>query len=301
MSKDVKNTNKEIKEKKSIWQTDIKDLFNTDIFRKEVSTKGILITVAIILILGLYGYFIIYPKFNEFRLSKDNLDKATNELIGYKQELEELPTKEEKLDNLNIEAKIKSQQLSHDMEDGLFLIGLDKVIRNLDIRLISYKISDSIDYTNFYAIPMSLSIEGDYRRIRELIYYLEEQKNITQVMDYNMSAKMTETKKEITKRVYWTSEDTHYHLDSNCKNLNREVNVLYGTSSQSGKRAPDPDCVGDISNTIDVEVTSKAKGEVLADINFIVYSSDKNILKLETDNPEKWKPGKYNPFQDTLN
>ncbi len=291
---------KEVKEKKSIWQTDIKDLFNTDTLNKEVSSKGIFIIIGTILVLGLYGYFLVYPKFNEFKSSKDNLDSAMNELNRYKQELAELPIKQEKLENLKKEANVKSKKLSHDMEDGLFLIGLDKIMRNLDIKLLSYQISDSVDYTNFYAIPMSLSIEGDYRRIRELIYYLEEQKNITQVMDHNMSAKLTEIKKETTKRVYWTRGDTNYHLDKECSNM-VEGNVLYGTPAQSGGRQPDPDCVGDISNTIDVEVTSKASGDISANINFIVYSSERDMIKLETDNPEEWKPGKYNPFQDTLN
>lgn len=291
---------RDIKEKKSIWQTDIKDLFKFGNSRNELGASGVLIIIGIILFLGVYGYFIIYPKFTEFVSSKSNLESAVDELNKYEKELEALPIKQDQLDNLTREARIKGQQLSHDMEDGLFLIGLDKFIRSLDIRLLNYQISDSIDYTNFYAIPMSLNVEGDYRRVRELIYYLEEQKNITQVMDYNMSAKMTESKKEITKRVYWTRGDSNYHLDKNCTKM-IEGNVLYGTSTQSGGRNPDPDCVGDISNTIDVEVTSKAKGDVTANINFIVYSSDKDMIKLETDNPSSWKPGKYNPFQDTLN
>ena len=53
---------------------------------------------------------------------------------------------------------------------------------------------------------------------------------------------------------------------------------------------------------MDVEVTSTAIREIFQlSIKFIVYSSDKDIIKLETDEPETWKPGKYNPFQDTLN
>lgn len=300
MSREIKEINKDIEEKKSIWQADIKDLFKKDILKREVSAKGLFITLGVVLILGLYGYFIVYPKFNKFMESKNNLDSSLKEMNNYKKELEELPAKQEKLDNLTRESRVKSKQLSHDMEDGLFLIGLDKVMKSLDIKLNNYQISDSVDYTNFYAIPMSLNVEGDYRRIRELIYYLEEQKNITQVMDYNMTAKMTEVKKETTKRVYWTREDTNYHLDKECSNM-IEGNVLYGTPTQSGGRKPDSDCVGDVANTIDVKVTSKASGDISANINFIVYSSDKDIIKLETDNPSTWKPGKYNPFQDTSN
>jgi len=304
VSKDMKNTD-EVKEKKSILQMDVKDLFKSDVLKKDVSPKGAVIAIiALVGIIG-YGYLFIYPKFAEYKIGKNNLKSSQSELAEYQKKLDEIPMLEERLDTLTKEAKIKSKRLSHDMEDGLFLIGLDKIIRDLDIRLMNYSIEESVDYTNFYAIPMSLSVEGDYRRVRELIYYLEEQKNITQVMDYSMVTKMTETKKEVNKRVYWTSDDTHYHLDKTCPNMEgidgEEKVIAYGAPSQSEGRKPDPDCVGDIANTIDVEVTSKATGDVSTNIKFIVYSSDKDIIKLDTAKPETWKPGKYNPFEDTLN
>lgn len=197
------------------------------------------------------------------------------------------------------EIGVKSRKLSYDMEDGLFIIGLDKMIRELDIILKDYSIGDIAEYEKFYGIPMTLNIEGDYRRVRELIYFIEEQKNITQVMEYSINTKKTESKKEISKRVYWTRNDTNYHLNKTCPSM-IGGDVLYGTPAQSGGRKPDSECVGDISNTIDVEITSDAKGDVSANINFIIYSSENNNIKLETDKPESWKPGKYNPFQDTL-
>ena len=242
----------------------------------------------------------VYPKYIEYKSTATNLESVQDELLQYQQRMDEIPALEEQLSALTKEAKIKSKKLSHDMEDGLFLIGLDKMINELEITLKNYKIDEIVDYDKFYAIPMSIDVEGDYRRVRELIYFLEEQKNITQVMDFSMNTKMTETKKEVSKRIYWTRGDKHYHLDKSCTHM-VEGEVLYGTPNQSGGRTPDPVCVGDISNTIDVEVTSSAKGDISANIKFIVYSSDKDIIKLETDNPETWKPGKYNPFQDTLN
>ena len=290
----------EVKEKKSILQMDVKDLFKSDILKMEISPKVAFISIAVLVGIGLYGYFMVYPKYIEYKSTVANLENVQSELLQYQQRMNEIPILEEKLSALTSESKIKSKKLSHDMEDGLFLIGLDKMINDLEITLKNYNIDEIVNYDKFYAIPMSIDIEGDYRRVRELIYFLEEQKNFTQVMDYSMNAKITETKKEVSKRIYWTRGDKHYHLDKSCTNM-VEGEILYGTPNQSGGRAPDPVCVGDISNTIDIEVTSSAKGDISANIKFIVYSSDKDIIKLETDNPETWKPGKYNPFQDTLN
>ena len=188
------------KRKKNILQMDVKDLFKSDILKQDISPKMALIVIGILCAIGLYGYFIIYPKYTEYKSTVSNLEAAQGELLQYKQRMDEIPLLEEKLSDLTREAKVKSKKLSHDMEDGLFLIGLDKMINDLEITLKNYKIDEIVDYDKFYAIPMSIDVEGDYRRVRELIYFLEEQKNVTQVMDYNMSAKMTETKKKLVKQ-----------------------------------------------------------------------------------------------------
>lgn len=290
----------ESKEKKSIWQTDVKDLFKSDTLKKDINPKGVLIGIGICALVGLYGYIVVYPKFNEYKVVASNLQTSQSELLQYKQRLESLPILKKKYEALEEEVEIKSRELSHDMEDGLFLIGLDKMIKTLEITLKNYSIEEVVDYDKFYAIPMTLNVEGDYIRVRELIYFLENQKNITQVMDYNMSTKITETTVENAKRVYWTRGDSNYHLDRDCPNM-VEGEILWNTAKLSGGRNPDTECVGDSSNTVDVEVTSTAHGEVYASIKFIVYSSENNVLQLDTDNPGEWTPGKYNPFQDTLN
>ena len=294
----------EEKEKKNILQMDVKDLFKSDILKQDISPKMALIVIGILLTIGLYGYFIIYPKYTEYKSTVSNLEAAQGELLQYKQRMDEIPLLEEKLSDLTREAKVKSKKLSHDMEDGLFLIGLDKMINDLEITLKNYKIDEIVDYDKFYAIPMSIDVEGDYRRVRELIYFLEEQKNVTQVMDYSMSAKPTELTKEVNKdlTVYWTQSDEHYHLNSSCVNMKEGQTISKGTlqQAQEAGKTPDSYCV-DEENSVDVETTSVYEGDISASIKFIVYSSDKDIIKLEADDPDTWKPGKYNPFQDTLN
>ena len=118
----------EEKEKKNILQMDVKDLFKSDILKQDISPKMALIVIGILLTIGLYGYFIIYPKYTEYKSTVSNLEAAQGELLQYKQRMDEIPLLEEKLSDLTREAKVKSKKLSHDMEDGLFLIGLDKMI-----------------------------------------------------------------------------------------------------------------------------------------------------------------------------
>ena len=79
--------------------------------------------------------FYNYPKYTEYKSTVSNLEAAQGELLQYKQRMDEIPLLEEKLSDLTREAKVKSKKLSHDMEDGLFLIGLDKMINDLEITL----------------------------------------------------------------------------------------------------------------------------------------------------------------------
>ena len=140
--------------------------------------------------------------------------------------------KEESLDSLNREIKVKSRMLSHNMEDGMFLIGLSNLMSDVSVDLVEYSMEEPIPYETFYAIPTTISVRGDYRHIREIMDYMEEQKNMTQILDYNMETYIPEETKEDTtnnnqstitpdKTVYWTNSGTAYHKE-NCTVLEAE-------------------------------------------------------------------------------
>ena len=171
-------------------------------------------------------------------------------VADYESKINEMPIKEEKLDSLNREIKVKSRMLSHNMEDGMFLIGLSNLMEDVSVDLVEYSVEEPIPYETFYAIPTTISVRGDYRHIREIMYYMEEQKNMTQILDYNMETYIPEETKEETtnnnqptiipdKTVYWTNSGTAYHKE-NCTVLEEEKvtnkeNVSVGAPSLSGK------------------------------------------------------------------
>ncbi|MDU4493635.1 MAG: type 4a pilus biogenesis protein PilO, partial [Staphylococcus warneri] len=94
----------------------------------------------------------------------------------------------EELQNLARQANEKSKRLSYDMQDGMFLVGLSNMMSKNSIELLNYSIDPSVKYENFYAIPTTLQVRGNYRYIREIMYYLEEQQNVTQIQNFNMEA-----------------------------------------------------------------------------------------------------------------
>ena len=235
---------KEKKDKKSMLQ-------------KDLSAKEILAVVGVFGAIFVYGFLFIYPKYTEYKASVSNLQDIESQVTDYENKINEMPVKEERLDSLNREIKVKSRMLSHDMEDGMFLIGLSKLMSALNVDLVEYNRDESMPYETFNAIPTTISVRGDYRHIREIMYYMEEQKNMTQILDYSMETYIPDETKEDTTRstnnttnnnavaivpdniVYWTDFGAAYHKES-CLIINAEKQAnggkfLKGVPSTSGK------------------------------------------------------------------
>lgn len=294
------------------------------ILQKDLSAKEILAVLGVCGVIGVYGYFSIYPGYKEYKTTVDSLEGINAQIVEYENRISEMPILQEKLSSLQSEIKVKSRMLSHNMEDGMFMIGLSKVMDGVSVDLVDYSVDDVVPYETFYAIPTSITVRGDYRHVREVMYYLEEQKNMTQVLDYNMETYIAEESSDsdntnstsnaastITPdpQVYWTTSGAAYHK-STCTVLEAEKtandgNYAGGEASISGKTAACQVCkpytITTVSNETESETQSspKSTGLVEATFKFIMYSSEDPALELENDDASKWKPGKYNPFTTT--
>ncbi|MGL6104665.1 hypothetical protein [Romboutsia sp.] len=288
------------------------------ILQRDLNTKEMLVAIGICGVVFAYGYMCIYPQYKDYQSKVSTLKGINAEITKYEDGISELPIKKEKLDNLNKEIKIKSRMLSHNMEDGMFLIGLSKLMKEVNVDLLDYSMDEVVPYETFYAIPTSISVRGDYRHVREIMYYLEEQKNMTQTLDYSMTTyipKEEENKSNSNNDsviipdsiVYWTTKGLSYHKEG-CTILEEEkvlsgYKYSSGSATQSGKNTACQVCkpyTTQISNQPQEEPEKpKSNGTVEATFKFIMYSSENPVLDLENDDSSKWKPGKYNPFTTT--
>lgn len=289
------------------------------ILQKELSAKEILAVLGLCGVIGAYGYFFIYPGYQEYKTATDSLYAIDTKIVEYENRISEMPTLEKKLSSLQSEVKVKSRMLAHNMEDGMFMIGLSKVMDGVSVDLVDYSVEDVVPYETFYAIPTSITVRGDYRHVREVMYYLEEQKNMTQILDYNMetyipeetsnnTASNTTTTITADEQVYWTRTSSAYHK-SVCTVLELEKaanggEFSSGTSSDSGITSACQVCKpyteSIVSNQTEVDNTSpKSTGLVEATFKFVMYSSENTTVELENDDTSTWNPGKYNPFTTT--
>ena len=95
---------------KDIFKKDIKD-----IFKMEVSLKGILIKVIILLAILSYGYFGLYPQYQKYIATKNSVKQATEKLNIYKEKTALMPKYEKQLEE--VESELKEKKLR--IEDAL--------------------------------------------------------------------------------------------------------------------------------------------------------------------------------------
>ncbi len=148
--------------------------------------------------------------------------------------------------------------------------------------------------------------------------YLEEQKNVTQILDYTMTSYIEPEKEEeettnnkdliknvnINKdtKIYWVEGENKWHLYKDCplikegeilkndKLLDRSTSYLCNTCVL--RAATEKEAKKEV-------VAPKAEGVVDATFKFIMYTKENTTMILDTDNPSSWRPGKYNPFKSS--
>lgn len=89
---------------KDIFKKDIKD-----IFKMEVSLKGVLIKVIILLSILSYGYFGLYPQYQKYIVTKNSVKQATEKLNIYKEKTALMPKYEKQLEEVESELKEKAK------------------------------------------------------------------------------------------------------------------------------------------------------------------------------------------------
>lgn len=288
------------------------------IFQKELNAKDALLVITIIALILIYIFVFVYPKYNDFKLVQNKLEDLKAQKSEYELQINKMPELEATLESLEYELDNKSKQLKHNMEDGMFLIGLSKKLQEYNVELINYSIEDSISYDGFYCIPTNIELKGDYKNVRAIMDYMQNQKNITQILDYTIEAYVEQNVDEqnigetkvIDEIVYWTdASDTNLYHKVDCEILKEEIistdgQISHGDHAESGKESPCEECkpytIEESEEDISVStLTATCNGEVSATFSFIMYSADEPTLDLNNDDSSTWQPGKFNPFTTT--
>ena len=289
------------------------------ILQKELNLKETLIVVGIFSIVIAYVVVFLLPKYNEYKDTVSKLKEIEQNISSYESEISTLPILEKQLSTIEKEVEYERKKLSHNMEDGMFLVGLSNLINALDVDLVSYNMEETISYGKFYAIPTTIEVRGNYNYIRRIMSYLEEQKNTTQILDYNMETYINDDKdtqqvdiqssnETVTDSVvYWTNSGSMYHKQV-CSILNLEQQnsgdaIQSGTAEDSHKSSPCETCKPYSTVSTEVEEVEnaepKATGDIVARFKFIMYSVEDPKYGLDIEDYNDWKSGKYNPFKTT--
>lgn len=289
-----------------------------NILQRDINPKHLLLVTAIFGSIFTYVFILMYPKYTEIKESYNKISIVEDEIREYKISMGSVDSKNMELKAITEEEKVKSSIVNHKMQDGMFWIGLSQLMEKVDVKLLEYTLSNSISYDTFYAIPTKLSVRGDYKSVRTIMNYLENQENMTQILDYRMetyikpkdqaSNETTFTKEPVNSaRVFWVEDDSNvYHSTQFCPSLaNNTKPLITGSVSdanKAGKTVAHTECTatGNDTNTQVEDEDPKAEGDVEATFEFVIYSLENPTIELENGDASEWKPGKNNPFTTTI-
>lgn len=289
-----------------------------NILQRDVNPKHLLLITAIFGSIFTYVFLLMYPKYIDIKDSYNKISIVEDEIREYKINMGSIDSKNMELKAITEEEKVKSSIVNHKMQDGMFWIGLSQLMEKVDVKLLEYTLSDSISYDTFFAIPTKLSVRGDYKSVRTIMNYLENQENMTQILDYRMetyikpqeqsSTTTTFTKQAVNSAsVFWIEDDSNiYHSTQFCPSLSNNTQPLINGSvsdaNKAEKTVAHSECCAtgsELATEVETE-ESKAEGDIEATFEFIIYSLENPTIELENGDASEWKPGKNNPFTTTI-
>ena len=290
------------------------------ILQRDLSKKEILIGLSSLLVFLIYIFVFMYPKYSQFKQANDTLKDFNYKKVEIQKKINTFDTKKEKVKQLEKELESKSRVLNCNIEDGMFLIGLSKAIKNQEVELVDYTVNAVSKYDNFYMLPITIQLRGNYEKVKRIIHYLENQDNMTQILDFDIQTYEEKQKEESTDKentnktivpdsiVYFTNSGIVYHK-KDCPMLQLEAGqtgeaIQEAEVDKCSKVAADENCkpytvIEEDKVSGETQEKPKSEGDVLVTLNFVSYSSKNANLEFNNDDPTTWKPGKFNPFKTT--
>ena len=122
---------------------------NKSILKKELNIKEILVVISVFIVFLGYIFLFIYPEYSELKQAKVSLKFLQNKRVDLQEKIDEMSMLEKKVTNLESELEIKSKILEYDIQDGMFLIGLSKLMNEVNVELIEYSVDEIKEYDNF--------------------------------------------------------------------------------------------------------------------------------------------------------
>ncbi len=229
--------------------------------------KVMLTWLGIIGALVLYGYYLLVPVFNTYWDTQNSIRDMRVEALQIRQNEKKVAEAEEKLKQLEEERLSFAKKLRFDMEDGLFMVKFFTQLKREGAVLNEFTPGTVAENKNYVVLPIHLSLKGEYRSIKKVMEYLENNDNHTRLKGLSLSA----------------------------------------TKEKEGGQAPQPavqktpakpTTPQDLLNQLKLQeqLAAPIGASITAEMDFEIYSLPTPEAKLAIEGIQGWRAGTDNPF-----
>ncbi len=132
---------------------------------KPLSTKIAILLGTLIVISGLYWYFVWSPNSEELRAARDNLERLQKKLDEYESIARELPKFEQEFKRLNREFEIASEKLPKEKEIPTLIDGIYSEVSASGLEPINFVPKKEVKKDIYSEIPIQMKVAGSYAQV----------------------------------------------------------------------------------------------------------------------------------------
>lgn len=129
-------------------------------------------------------------------LAIKEMETTRERVITVKSEIKSIQLQSSQLDNKTSDLEQASQKLTGleekfgtNVQDGLFLVHFDRKLKEEETLLTACRALELEQHSNFFALPLEITLQGSYTRILTLLEFLENQNNLTELRDIYITSR----------------------------------------------------------------------------------------------------------------
>jgi type IV pilus assembly protein PilO len=160
--------------------------FVESIQEKPLRSKIAILAAIVIVVSGIYWYFVWSPKAEELKGARGNLQRLKKKLDEYESIAKELPKFELEFKRLNSEFQIASLKLPKEKEIPTLIDGVYAQVSASGLEPINFVPKKEVKKDIYSEIPVQMGVAGSYAQLSTFFERISQLPRIVNVRDLNL-------------------------------------------------------------------------------------------------------------------
>lgn len=150
--------------------------------------KKIVTYLLPVLIIGVFSWYFLFPQVREYVSTKKAISETRENIVQLNAANKRMEKGLQSQEETRVQHAAASKKFSHIMQDGLFIVNLDRKLVAENVGLTVFRPMDIQDKEFYYILPVEVVLKGDYNSIIAVIDFLENQANLTELREIAFEA-----------------------------------------------------------------------------------------------------------------